>query len=236
MTRKLVGRDVATETLGMSKEEFTKAVVEGYFPRTLIVRFGDIEKYDLEGLLEYGRTGCAPFDIKSFSGRAVLRRLLVLEAHLFCIMETFESSALSSESENPIEGFLLRVRDASSEMDSKIRALEKLELYENFDFGGKDTFDLEERIDELTNALLEISTLFDDYAADLSSATVETSLFIEEITSIKKIKHLSAKEFFQSINYFNDEGEICIDELLDHWEQKDIDAYFKYVENLASES
>jgi hypothetical protein len=235
MTRKLVGRDVATEALGMTKEEFTKAVREGYFPRALILRFGDIEKYDLDGLLEYGRTGCIPFELKSFSGRAILRRILILEARLFCILETFELSALNSDGENPIENFLLRVRDVSGEMHSKIGDLEKLNLYEEIDSRSKDIFDLEERVDQLTKALLEISILFSDYATDLSSATTETTLFVEEISRIRKIKYLSAKGFFQSVNYSLDEGEICVDELLNCWEQKDIDAYLNYVENLASE-
>jgi len=236
MIRKLVGRDVAAETLGMTKEEFTKAVREGYFPRALILRFGDIEKYDLDGLLEYGRTGCIPFDLKSFSGRSILRRILILEARLFCILETFELSALNSDGENPIVDFLLRVRDVSGEMRSKIGALEKLNLYENSDSGSKDIFDLEERTDQLTKALLEISISLSDYTADLSSATTETSFFVEELSRIQKIKNLSAKGFFQSIDYAIDEGEIYIDELLDYWEQKDIDAYLNYVESLASES
>jgi hypothetical protein len=233
MAGKIVGMDIATEALGMSKEEFTMAVKKGYFPRALIFRFGDIEKYDLDGLLEYGRTGCIPFDLKIYSGRSMLRRLLSLEARIFGIMKSFELSSLSSDGENPVQDLLIRVRDISTDLSSGIEGLKSLDLHAKFESSRKDLFDLEERIDELTKALIEISELVYERAADISSAANEVDYFIQDFASIKKIKTLSAKSFFENIDYPAEEG-VDVDELLDWWEQKDIDEYLKYVENLAT--
>lgn len=233
MNRRIVGIEEASKNLGMSMEEFTCAVGAGYFPRVLILRFGNIEKYDLDGLLEYGRTGCTPLDLMSHSGRSLLRRLLILEARLCGIMKSFKLSSFAPSDENPLKEFLLTVNKVSEDLRAQTEEIQALDLYENFNLSNADIFDLEEKVDELTHALLKASEKIKMNSSRLLSAADRIEYFSQDILRIDNIKDLSAQSFFEAINDHADVGDV--DEILD-WEKEYIAKYLAFVEDLNSTS
>lgn len=241
MQRKLVDGHVAAETLGMTDEEFNTAVDEGYFPRALMLKFGSIVKYDLDGLIEYGRTGCIPFNKNSFTGRAMLHRLLTLEANLIGLWSVFGSSPFNKSviftDGNPFGAVVSETERLCRSHTSIINDIEALDLYKEFNFYEKDQFDLEERIDELTAVLLTLSSPISKQYERLFRSARELHDFSDDIMCIEKIREIVSLTIFDDLehDWENDkifDEQVDIDEVIDLWDEKFIIRYLEVIESL----
>ena len=238
MKQKLVGSEVAAEALGMTHEEFLTAADNGYFPRVLMLKFGSIIKYDLDGLIEYGRTGCIPINVKTFTGRAILHRLLALESYLYGLWESFDYSPLNDHDSNPLEEFISQIKSFCELLSGVESEIENLNLFEDSNTSKKDRFDLEERIDELTNSILDISKSISARNSELSFAASGLTDFIEDLRCIDKIRDISALQFFDDLNLATADGNsfdgyVDIDEVIDTWGDDFIHEYLGLVERHA---
>ena len=217
------------EALGMSNEEFSLALNEGFFPRELIAKFGSIEKFDLEGLLEFGRTGLFPVETNSSSGRALLRRLLQLEVSLFQIQAIYQTSVVDLGKCDPISNFTAAIQEKIIEFNKIEEYFSSYGWLDRSDFSKMDKFDLEERIEFLAQKFEKAADEIKVNCNDLSLSLSEIQQFFQLSEEMEEILSISAKNFFADLNFpFEDAPDI--DDAIEYLSTRDIQSYITYVE------